>query len=127
MRLPEYFKDKELACRCGCGLLPPKSAVERLYMLRIVSRARIIILSGARCEAHNRAVGGRAGSIHLPGHLRTSQYREGGAFDISFAGIINRMTFFDYAVRVGFKGFGWQMDSLHIDDAERSRVIHWGY
>lgn len=127
MKIHEYFKNEELACRCGCGFLPNKKSVERLYRLRLLVRVPMLVISGARCEDYNTKIGGKIGSIHLPHELRKGPYVTGAAFDISFATITNRMQFFDAAIECGFKGFGFRSTSLHIDDAERSRIMIWGY
>ena len=66
-----YFKRSEFACKCGsCGGFPaePKEAMVRIadqIREHFGSPARVI--SGLRCPAHNRAVGGKANSQHMYG------------------------------------------------------------
>jgi len=49
MKIPEYFKDREICCPC-CGKVPDKTAVYKLYCLRLLLDVPIIVTSGARCE-----------------------------------------------------------------------------
>lgn len=63
-----YFKREEFACKCGCGF-----AVVDYELLEVLTSVRehfgnaVIINSSARCEAHNKAVGGADGSKHKLG------------------------------------------------------------
>lgn len=66
-----YFKRSEFACKCGrCGGFP---AEPREEMVRIADKIRghfgspAYVVSGLRCPAHNRAVGGKANSQHMYG------------------------------------------------------------
>jgi zinc D-Ala-D-Ala carboxypeptidase len=65
------FKNYEFRCKCGkCSGLPSKGVdIEFKCMLEEVRRRNgnkpIIIRSGYRCPAHNRAVGGAAKSQHM--------------------------------------------------------------
>lgn len=66
-----YFKRSEFACKCGrCGGFPaePQEAMVRIAdQIRghFGSPARVI--SGVRCPAHNKAVGGKSNSQHMYG------------------------------------------------------------
>jgi uncharacterized protein YcbK (DUF882 family) len=55
-------------CKCGCGELKIDSRlvclIERISRLNSVD---ITILSGYRCESHNKTVGGVANSTHVKG------------------------------------------------------------
>ncbi len=66
-KLTPHFTDRELACRCGCGLLPTQQLLDALEAVRLIYGRPIHIVSGARCEAHNRDVGGSPGSAHITG------------------------------------------------------------
>ena len=65
------FKDSEFRCKCGkCNGLPSKGVdPEFKLMLEQIRKANgdkpIIIRSGYRCPAHNKAVGGAAKSQHM--------------------------------------------------------------
>ncbi len=65
--MKEYFSDKELNCRCGCGLTIGPQMRELLNKLREEYGKPIYVISGARCEGHNRSVGGVSGSRHTKG------------------------------------------------------------
>lgn len=66
-----HFKRKEFACKCGkCGgfpVEPVRELVEVADELREHFNAEVRVSSGVRCEAHNKAVGGVAGSRHKLG------------------------------------------------------------
>jgi len=125
MKIPEYFTDKELSCRCGCGLMPPQEAVERLYALRMILRVPLPITSGARCHKHNKATpGASTGSIHLPAASRRGRSAEwgGGAFDI-VANDGLKIKIIDAALRCGFRGFVVGVNYIHVDDAARPELM----
>ena len=66
-----YFKKSEFACKCGrCGGFPaePQEAMVRIAdQIREHFGAPAHVVSGLRCPAHNRAVGGKATSQHMYG------------------------------------------------------------
>lgn len=118
----EYFKNKELSCRCGCGAMPAQDAIERLYALRIVYGKPISIRSGARCPNHNQAIGGSDNSLHItfPGVC------EGMAFDVAVPPE-NEVQFVGLAVLVGFTGIGIKNnDFIHIDQGRETDAL-WTY
>ena len=65
----KFFTPGEFQCKCGCGVDPQVDP--RLLRLADSVRAHFaapcIVSSGIRCEKHNQAVGGAAGSRHLSG------------------------------------------------------------
>lgn len=68
MKLNEHFSSEEFECKCGCGLY-----IHNEKLLTILTEAReyfgapLRVLSGLRCEEHNRKVGGAVKSQHLLG------------------------------------------------------------
>jgi methanogenic corrinoid protein MtbC1 len=77
MMLRNYSR-REWACRCGCGLAEPHPALAvYLQDFRDIIRAPVVLTSGSRCQAHNKAVGG----------AKASQHMKGIAFDISMANV----------------------------------------
>lgn len=66
-KLTPHFTDTELACRCGCGLLPTQELLDALEAVRLLYGRPIHITSGARCDAHNLDVGGSLKSAHITG------------------------------------------------------------
>ena len=67
----EYFKYSEFNCKCGkCERpegVPSKELVDILTKIRKHYNQPVVINSGYRCEAHNKAVGGSANSQHFKG------------------------------------------------------------
>lgn len=129
MLLKEYFPDSEMVCPCGCGLMPPRIDVEKLYALRIICDFPLPISSAARCKKHNAAVGGRSGSTHLPAKDRIGESKNWGGqgFDISPLPDYRYMIVIENALKVGFKGFGFKSNMLHIDTSNRPDKIRWNY
>lgn len=115
MKIPELFRDYELICKCGCGLLPDIGSVKKLYAFRLIMDKPIIVTSGARCRAHNKAVGGAKNSPHLI-----------GAFDLK----IDRKDEYRAimaAQSVGFTGIGINDNTfMHLDD-KRDEPAIWTY
>jgi len=128
MIVREYFTNREICCRCGCGLMPALSSVERLYAVRILYEATLNITSGARCPENNVRCLGTPGSIHLPQSMRRgiSATWSGAAFDISIIGI-DEQRLMEIAIYAGFRGFGHGKTFLHIDDANRPEITIWQY
>jgi len=128
MRCPEFFHDDELTCHCGCGLMPPRRAIERLYAVRLLVHKPMPVSSAARCEAHNAASGGSVGSIHLPEDYRVGDSKNwgGGAFDI-IANHRFQLEIYEAAKTAGFRGFGFASEFIHIDDAACPAIRVWRY
>lgn len=65
--MPNYFDPKEFACKCGCGAKDIDPRLHQwLNVMRHYAEQPIHVLSGVRCMAHNKAVGGSPKSQHLP-------------------------------------------------------------
>jgi zinc D-Ala-D-Ala carboxypeptidase len=129
MKIPEFFTDIELSCKCGCGLIAPKESVYRLYALRLLWGKGMIINSAVRCAEHNKKVGGSKGSTHLPDEFRDGQSRgwSGCGFDIRISNLAEQRKLESLAVSCGFKGIGEAKTFLHIDDADRPQITKWIY
>src|SRR3546814_8632303 len=84
--------------------------MDALQRLRDTLGAPLIVTSGYRSPAHNRAEGGKPGSRHLVGE----------AFDVSMANHDPR-AFYEAAIRAGFKAFGHYPRSnfMHVDMGPR--------
>ena len=67
--MSKYFKPSEFMCHCGCQEMDvsPK-LVELLDEIREKVGKPITVMSGKRCEAHNRKVGGAKKSQHVLGN-----------------------------------------------------------
>jgi zinc D-Ala-D-Ala carboxypeptidase len=100
------FSPAEIACRGAGALKLNTDAMDKLQTLRNRLGKPLIIRSGYRSPAHNKAV---RGALH-------SKHMEGTAFDIAMSN--HDPVAFEAAARaVGFLGFGFYPRSgfLHID------------
>lgn len=89
------FSPAEIACR-HCGKIHvEKGALDLLQELRDKIKKPMIVTSGYRCPAHNRAVKG----------AKNSQHKLGRAFDISMSNH-NPHAFKVAAEEIGFTGIG---------------------
>ena len=61
------FSREEFACKCGCGFstVDAELLAVNIDIKKHFGNAVVIINSGCRCEAHNRAVGGAENSTHV--------------------------------------------------------------
>lgn len=78
-----YFNDSEFACKCGCGFAKPdKRLVDTLNAIRGELGKPIVVMSGCRCKAHNKKVGGVANSNHTHGTAADIQSNGVSAADL---------------------------------------------
>ena len=64
----KHFSDKELSCQCGCGFnITDKDFLNKLELAREIADIPFKITSGARCNKHNKEVGGVDDSAHTKG------------------------------------------------------------
>ena len=62
------FKVSEFTCHCGCGRnVIEQKVIDMCQAIREKAGVAINISSGCRCEKHNAAVKGVAGSYHVQG------------------------------------------------------------
>lgn len=63
-----HFSEKELSCRCGCGLnnVTPK-LLALAEKVRSLLKEPMIVHCACRCKKHNADVGGSPTSKHLTG------------------------------------------------------------
>ena len=65
---PDNFSEYEFACKCGCGYNDIHyDTLDFLDKLRKAIGQPISIVSGCRCESHNKNVGGAPNSKHCEG------------------------------------------------------------
>lgn len=116
--LSDHFSRYEFACRCGCGAdYVDPVLVLVLTRMRQIAGVRIDISSGVRCEAHNRAVGGKNGSEHITGR---------GADLFCLTGPFRRQLI-EAAVLCGVKRIGISEDFIHIGISEDLPESVWLY
>ena len=53
-----HFSKEELACKCGCGLLPPPGLLKKVEKVRQRYGRPLSVASGARCPDYNAKVSG---------------------------------------------------------------------
>lgn len=69
-----HFSGVEFACRCGrCPWSDPKKVPVHQDLIDFLEdkirghyNRPVALLSGARCEAHNKSIGGSSRSLHVP-------------------------------------------------------------
>lgn len=71
-QLTQHFRLAELDCQCGCSMPPRvlarlKRVAYALEIIRAEVGEPIKVISGYRCRARNKAVGGAAASRHIEG------------------------------------------------------------
>lgn len=111
------FTPEELACKhCGEYYHDP-NFLDRLQALRIRWGAPLIVNSGHRCEAHNKAVGGAKNSRHrfIAVDIRTTGYD-----------LAERRQLYALATAVGFTGIGRAETFLHVDNRP-GKLTEWFY
>lgn len=73
----DHFTRAEFACKCGCGFdVVDAGLLSVLESIRARFSVPVTINSGARCQRHNKAMGGRPDSMHLLG--KAADIRVGG-------------------------------------------------
>lgn len=109
-----YFKDVELACKCGCGYMPQAELVAKLDSLRLLVGEPIVVTSVARCEKHNRAIGGSPKSAHV----------RGLAADIRCVDSFKRYKLVELFFTVGFRRMEWGTPTwLHFDLVDDPKIF----
>ncbi|WP_461367369.1 YcbK family protein [Candidatus Darwinibacter acetoxidans] len=106
--LTEHFRLREFQCKCGCGTVKlDPSLVWRLQALRYKVGGPLVINSGYRCQAHNKAVGGADNSFHM----------QGLAADVACPKGLTVEQFTQMCLELGFTGVGAYPDQgfVHVD------------
>ncbi len=107
----QHFTDAELACKCGCGMLPPQDFQDRIEALRVAYGKPLRISSGARCPEHNDRVSGTG--LKGPHTVAAVDFAVFGA---------DAHRLLTCAFAMGFEGIGVQQSGavgsrfVHVDD-----------
>jgi uncharacterized protein YcbK (DUF882 family) len=120
-----HFSDAELACKCGCGMLPAKDFMDKIEALRLSVGFALPVTSAARCPDHNARVSGSG---------RTGPHTTGRAIDFGVFGS-KAHAVLTAALARGFTGIGVQQKGggrfIHLDDlpatSQRPRPYVWSY
>lgn len=67
MLVSKYAALSEVACKCGCSMIPTKEMLDKFDEIREKFGKPIHISSGFRCEKQNKKIGGSAKSNHCSG------------------------------------------------------------
>lgn len=117
------FTQKEVACKCGCGLMPKKEMIDTLQALRTACGFPFIVTSGARCPDYNSKVSNTASE---------GEHTRGEAIDLNLFG---ENLYFLMSFIFPFYFFGSKNNKglspitrigLHQKGDVRSRFIHLG-
>jgi uncharacterized protein YcbK (DUF882 family) len=111
------FDLSEFACNCGCGFDAIKTPlVFRIQDIRTIAKRPVKIISGCRCAAHNKTVGGKEPSQHV----------FGTAADIHISGLTVLETYALVSVVRGFIGIGiYPQDGFVHVDVRTGPVATW--
>lgn len=118
-----------VSCKCGCGLnnFQPEIIGYNRNLLRILSwhyetEVEGHVLSGCRCEKHNRKVGGAPNSYHLRGMAEDITFMVDGKIlpPLKIAYIIQSHSNPLHATH--FMGIGPMAKSLHLDIRDTMRT-----
>ena len=109
-QLSPHFKESEFTCHC-CGKLPAggmdQELINLLEAIRIKISKPIIIMSGYRCESHNKKCGGAKKSQHVQGTAADIKVKGMGASDVQHWLVVN------FNKQIG--GMGCYNTFTHID------------
>ena len=116
------FSPSEFACHCGCGFnIIDQRIINIAQSIREAVGVPVHVNSGCRCEQHNLAVGGVAGSFHTKGLAADLSCKLGAK--ALFLAVVNlkaqgKLPDLEYAIWYAKKDF------LHVDCGKpRSRFF----
>ena len=112
------FKRSEFDCRC-CGKNNINMAfLEKLQLARTYAGIPFVVISGCRCDKHNKEVGGKHTSDHLTGE----------GVDIKATNSMDRFRIIDAALAAGFRRIGVGRNFIHLGNAKHNpQDVMWLY
>jgi len=115
----KHFRIEEFECKCGCGSRAMKrNTLAKLDLARALAGVPFVVSSGYRCEAHNRAVGGKSSSAHTRGF----------AVDIRTPTSAFRFKILNALLKSGFTRIGIAKTFIHADnDPSLPQEVMWDY
>lgn len=120
-----HFTAAELACKCGCGMLPAQDFMDKVEKLRVTVGFPLPVTSAARCPEHNAKVSSSG---------KDGPHTTGRAIDLGvFGGKAHSVL--AAALSMGFTGIGVAQKGggrfIHLDDLQstdkRFRPYVWSY
>lgn len=124
MKKYNFFPEKEIACRCGCGA----NNVNDIFMQMLVMARKIAGIPFAMnricsCPKHNNKVGGSETSSHI-----STKVIECEAGDINCDNSRKRFIIIDALKKVGFTRIGIAKKFIHVDnDDNKTQKVIWVY
>lgn len=120
-----HFTNKELECKCGCGMLPAQDFMDKIEKLRTTVGFSLPVTSAARCPEHNARVSSTG---------RIGPHTTGRAIDLGVLGS-QAHAVLATAFAMSFSGIGVSQKGggrfIHIDDLPNSptspRPYVWSY
>lgn len=119
------FTSAEVACKCGCGMLPEQSFMDHVQILRNTVGFPFTVTSGARCAEHNQKVSTTgADGPHTTGRAIDIAVHGEKAMKLLHAALMSGMT----GIGVSQKG-PKESRFIHLDDlgAGHPRPNVWSY
>jgi hypothetical protein len=115
--MKEYFTDKELTCRCGCGKNNFDPTIRgRLNQAREIAKIPFRINSACRCLKHNTDIGSKPTSSHILGL----------AMDIAVTTDHERFLILSSLILLRFKRIEIGINYIHVDgDEQKPQEICW--
>lgn len=110
---------KNFQCSCGCGLKVDDEVVKIAEYLESklleAGLGKLVITSGARCEAHNKKIGGARNSAHTLGK----------ALDIATPSSSVRFNVLKSLFDLGIERIGWNRDRkfIHFDKCNAKTLL----
>lgn len=124
--LTTNFSRQEFMCKCGCGLASISSElVSKLQTMRTACGFPFTITSGCRCAKHNKNVGGKIDSAHLPDTNGVCH-----AVDIAYSTANDLYSMIMAAQQAGIKriGINFAKRFIHIDnDSGKPQPVIFSY
>ena len=104
-KMKNYFKPKELRCKCGCGLnnFSP-ILLGHINEIRFYLGFPLVVKSACRCPSHNQKEGGKHSSDHLTGE----------GVDVKAIGSQTRFMIIYKAILLGINRIGIAKTFIHL-------------
>lgn len=123
VKLSAHFNSSEFKCKCGCGKIKTDtnliSLLEKLFVE--LNLAKINVISGYRCPAHDKRVGGAGKGSHVEGYAAdvVCYYKDGSKVPSSVVALtLERM---GHKCGIGYRcgGVNDSAGNIHIDTKPR--------
>lgn len=113
----KYFYDEDFKCECGCNMDVADEVKLLSDKIRALAGIPLIVNSGARCNAHNKAIGAS----------ETSSHTLGLAVDFKCTDSISRANIIRALVSLGIARIGLHKNFIHFDIDRTKPTATWFY